>query len=399
MRAEKFIDRKTELDWLASAGAGLLTIHGETGVGKTRLLEECQRRWQEPGGACRVILVDLREACGGKSQKAEALLRAIIGQAPELFSGVWTSPEQAAGLVVSQLAARAQQCPEEQACVILIFDTAEELQNERDVWDWLEQNLVRPLVLARNIKVIFSGRTPIKWLDFEVRRHAGPPFRLEPLKWEEPGGPARELALALIEQGGEVFTGAAKQELVRVILDLSFGHPRLIEELVDFIHRRPDRLAMPDLYWQLSQEVVQKFIEEQIFKAIPGDWRYLLWWMSVLDYFDSILLKIYLNLAVPDAVRGQPEAYFLKGIRMLHERSLVIWKEGQGEQFQGVVGKIIRKCFSITRKEHYVAANKAAAEAYRALVKDYLVDEEELKRNYHAQADAYEQRAVTAEAA
>lgn len=398
MAATEFVNRKEELDQIVEKDFALLNVHGETGIGKSRLLAECRIQWESLGSAYKVFLIDLQEVCAGPGRPVEELLRAIIRQAPELFSGVWTSPEQVAGLVVSQLAARAQQCAKG-PCVILIFDTAEELQKKPEDWNWLEQNLVRPLVLARNIKMIFSGRTPIKWLDFVVRRHAVAPLRLEPLGLEQGSGPAQELVHALIQQKGHNLPAAEKKRLAAITLDLSLGHPRLIEELTGAVAENPRLLAMPDLVPRLSERVVKKFIEEHVFSEIPGDWRRLLWWMSVLDYFDPILLKIYLNQAAPDEVTGQPEAYFLKGIRLLRERSLIIWKEGQGEQFQGVVGKIIRECFRITRKDDYARANKAAAAAYRALVSDYLEDEEDLKLDFQAQAAEYDQRAVTAEAA
>ncbi len=404
MEAPVFVNRKTEIDQIVDGDFALLNVHGETGIGKSRLLAECRKKWAGMGSAYQVLLVDLEAVCAGPGRAVEKLLRAIISQAPELFVGVWNSPEQVAGLVVSQLADRARSCPKEKSCVILIFDTAEELQKKPEDWRWLEQNLVRPLVLAGSIKLIFSGRTPIKWMDFAVRRHAVAPLRLEPLGWapdgEAPdGGAAQELVHALIREKGHTLPAAEWQRLGGMILALSFGHPRLIEELVGAVAEDPRLLAMPDLDAQLSECVVKIFIEQHIFSEIPADWRGLLWWMSVLDSFDPIFLKIFLTLAVPEAVAGQPEAYFLKGIRLLHERSLVIWKEGQGEQFQGVVGKIIRKCFEITRRADYASANKAAADTYRALVKEYLVDEEDLIHDYQAQAAVYDGRAVMAEAA
>lgn len=398
MCADRFIDREEEVQQIVHGRFVLLNVYGETGIGKTTLLRECRKKWESLGSSYKVFLVDLKD-WPGKNRPIDELLRAVIAQAPETFTGVWTSAEQAAGLVVSQLSVRAQQCPTEQPCVILIFDTTEVLQNESEVWEWLEKNLVRPLVLAQNIKMIFSGRTPVRWLDFEVRRHAEPPLRLEPLWSGQAGGPARELALELIGQKGGVFTEAQRQALVKVILDLSFGHPYLIERLAESVCEHPDWAESPGLASRLSAEVVAGFIEEQVFAEIPAEWRVLLWWMSVLDCFDTFLLQTFLNRAVPGLVKGRQEAYFLQGIRLLHDRSILIWEESQGEQFQGVVGKIIRKCFSITRRDDYIRANKAAAEAYRQLMSDYLVDEEDLKRNYQAQAAIYDGRAIAAEAA
>lgn len=389
-----FQDRQLEVKKILSREYSLLNIFGEPGIGKTRLLQECQKIWKASGQPIKIISVDFKTIQEGlelEQGAAGAVIRAIQNQAPEWFEPrPGETAQQAVFKIVKHFKHAAQAAGDDHAGTVILFDNTETMQNQKKFWSWMEEHLISPL-LHLKVNMIFSGRVPLRWDDFEVRRCASEPLQLLPLDDGGVNQPAYAMALELLRRGGQRQEHET-QQWIPILLELSAGHPRLIELLARALAQQPPAESPAGVRAWLSETVVYPFIQDCLFEGVAADWKILLWWMSILDEINVTYLEAYLKQVAPELVSDQPLFYFMEGIRSLRERSLLEWKVGLGDQFKPVIGQIVRRCFATIGAADYQRANRAAANTYRMLAADFLEFEDEEKQDYENRAVSYDQR-------
>ena len=394
-----FIDRTEEVAHLLNPPSRMTNLYGETGIGKSRLLEECKLKFEKKGSGS-FILIDLENVKNEPGKPEEAVLKQLIRLTASVADTAFQSAEQAAASIVVQLSGQVQ-TPEKE--VFIVLDTAEVFQTERSFWEWMEKNLLRPFILRGKVNLIVSGRLPIAWEDFEIRR-VQEFLKIEPLaspRLETAGAtiakessqaPAEVLARSLLDNV-RLPSQTNVDSMIEILVKLSQGHPLLIEKMAEYLAKYGETVSIQSIETELSEKVTYPFIVEHLFEGIQDPWDKLIWWMSVLDHFDSTFLREYLITVAPAEVENKPDYYFIQGINSLRKQSTLIWKEREGERFHGVTGQIIRKCFEYTRRDDYIRANQQAASTYRKLANEFLADEEALKNKYEEIATAYDNRA------
>jgi hypothetical protein len=363
----------------------LLNIYGEAGIGKSRLLEELTQRILAESPAALVFKVDLGPLAEKETDRPERVLREITSQAKDWLKGRWLSPEQVAGQIVAQLTERARQ-----VSVVLMFDTTEVLQEDMDFWSWIEEHLASPLIIRGQTRLIFAGRVPAPWRRLEVRRA----LKLLPLDPLPVRDASRDLIQEVLQQeNADLKTEEDLSQALDLILELSFGHPLLSEKLASYVAPRwPPESALSVLKLELCEKIVQPFVEEYLFKGIAPPWKEMLWWISVLDWFDATILQRYFEYVQPNMIKGKPDYFFVQGITRLRIRNTVVWREERGDRLHGVILDIVRHCFKIRKPEDFSDACQAAAEMFKALADEFDTDSLEAEQ-YLQEAENYRRQA------
>ena len=380
----EFQDREDVLDELCApvSQSLLLNVFGETGIGKSRVLQEAARKLQRDGPSL-VLRIDM-EKLADAADRPTAVLRALIDQAEGRVSGIWQSAEQVAGIIVARLGALAMHTP-----VYLMFDTTEALQEDSAFWDWLHQNLTEPLVIDGRVKQLYAGRIPVAWRRFELRRAV----KLLPLGPITPVDASRTLVKqALVQSNPTLQDAETLLQAIDMVLEFSFGHPLLSERLAAYVAGHwPTTQPLSQFKEKLCTREVAPFIKQSLFQDIESPWDEVLWWASVLDWFDPTILQQYLKRVMPE-LGEKPDYFFIREVARLRTHNTVVWREQRGDRLHGLIQDIVRQCLKTMDAERYQSACRAAAETFQAIAAEFS-EEESYAQQFKDEAELYRQRA------
>jgi len=271
-------------------------------------------------------------------------------------------------------------------------DTTEAVQQDMDFWSWLEQNLVGPLVVEGQVRMIFAGRVPVPWRRFEVRR-AVQLHSLGPLPVKEA---ARELLAELLKLQNPGLLPEEIEQAIPLLIDLSLGHPLLSEELAaDAASRLPQALEQKDEFrYELSERVVTQFISSFLFADVGPPWTEILRWACILRQFDPMLLGRYLAKLNKDLVTDKKEVFFIRGLAMLRTQEAIVWNAGEGTAVHGILRDILRRNLEILNPSGFKQACLAAADVYAELAAGFPEDSEGAE-HYRQEAERYRKECQT----
>jgi hypothetical protein len=369
-----FQDRNEELELICSKPdkPELLNFYGEAGIGKSRLLEESKDRLLLKFTDCLVVMIKLEQlAKNSPVERLSKLLGILISQSDKQLINESNSNnnEEQAERITARLVMTSKKTP-----IFMMIDTTEVLQQDMEFWRWVEEHLIGPIAVDGQIKLIVAGRVPAPWRRLEVRRIVRL-YHLAPL-------PLKDFAANLIHEVFQQYNFAqganAKknlEEATDLVLEFSFGHPQLSEKLGAFVATQK-QITVEDKFRELiCQQVVKPFIEEELFLDISDTWQRILWWISLLNWFDITIIQRYLARVEPDL--QEPDYFFIQGITQLRLQHTIIWREEVGDRLHGTVADIIRQCLKTLEPENYQKGNLAAEETFQELVDEFEPEEAE----------------------
>lgn len=385
----EFQDREDVLAELCAPASQslLVNVFGETGIGKSRVLLETAHKLERDGPPSLALRIDM-EKLADADDRPTAVLRALIDQTEGRVSGIWQSKEQVAAVIVGQLGALAAHTP-----IYLMFDTTEALQEDNAFWDWLHQNLTEPLVVDGRVKQIYAGRIPVAWRRFELRRTV----KLLPLGPITPVKASRSLVeQALLQSNPELKETEDLQQAIDVVLEFSFGHPLLSERLATYVAQHwPPAQPLTQFKEALCAEEVAPFIDQALFADIEPPWNKILWWASVLDWFDPTILQQYIEKVMPEMER-KPDYFFIREVARLRTHNTVVWREQRGDRLHGLIQNIVRQCLKTIDVARYKRACLAAAETFESIATEFT-EEESYAQQFKNEAAIYRQRLLELE--
>lgn len=230
--------------------------------------------------------------------------------------------------------------------LVMIFDTSEKA-NEKII-RWIEERIINPLSLTGKCLIIWTGRFPQKWSNFEVRRRTicQP---LESLNIESTKQQIRSINPVLTKHGCRIF-------------NLTDGHPlgnkKLIEELIS----KPT-LKDEELLDILFKKVINEYMLEDVEHKLKEACRVL----SIVRQFDIIILEDLLSEFVKGFTVDSP---FMTTTGKLTKTSLVYWNgERKGYSLEKTVGHILRLHMITHEKDRFIKITEKTLNIYEQRIK------------------------------
>jgi hypothetical protein len=254
------------------------------------------------------------------------------------------------------------------------------------------------------VRMIFAGRVPAPWRDYDVRR-LNQIHRLDPLSTQddlERQGAARDLIRNVLRQSGSIVPDADIRLLTELILKFSYGHPGLSEKLASWVvEPGVGRWPAPDINQfrkSIAEGRIKEYIDSFLFKDIDADWRLILRWAGILNWFDAAVLCQYLEALVVAGVIPRCayldnwDSFFVPGIdRLRLQDAAVVWAR-DGYRLYGVTREIVRQCLKVSDPVGFRRASRCAGQVIRTVASEFAPDEEGFVR-YTREAEAYFQQA------
>ncbi len=361
----------------------LLNVYGEAGIGKSRLLKEAKLKLQETSPAALVIIVNIETLAHITTDRPAVFLRQVIEQAEGRLNDQYENNDQLADAVVSQLNKFATDTP-----TYLMFDTTEALQDDVEFWDWVHLYVTEPLVVERRVRQVYAGRIPVPWRRFELRRAV----KLLPLGPIAPVEASRALIEQVLLETNPTLKGAETlSQTIDIVLEFSFGHPQLSERLATYTAQHwPAAQPVEQFKKTLCEQEVKNFIDKTLFEGMDKLWIDILWWASVLDWFDPTILQQYIERVMPE-MQGKPDYFFIREIARLRTHNTVVWREQRGDRLHGLIRNIVRRCLETMDIERYKHACLVAVETFESIALEFT-EEESYAQLFKNEAATYRQR-------
>jgi hypothetical protein len=388
--ATHFVARQPEIDMLeervATVRAGgivfeaVLMFYGVGWIGKTTLLNELYRRTAGRGIPSTLIDFDKQRINDTYDQPITGRVRLLERMAADIASGVelhatvlnhqvdafwnlWKRAPDDKALVNDQVKAIKDAFLEYTSNllgymgkmpIVFFFDTIEQ---SPELLDWLEGEIIAPLLKTDKVLFVVSGRYPKRWKLFTVRRrvreHELGPFSPE-MTQEQLGVRMEEKAIAhnlgKITFNHPGFNRAVVQQLVDQGQDI---RPEVLEEGKE----------------ALVESLVEEVFERVVIRKIDPDIRHALLWVAPLRQFDIGALSEVLGAFLPDQYGSKPPSFFLNLTGRMVDTTLVEWsKARKGYVISNPVRKVLTLRMQLHAPEDYRAVNQAAIDWYERLI-------------------------------
>lgn len=369
----RFQGRKKEIAAVCEKKGGpscVVNFCGEPGIGKTRVLAQIAAELRSRSGRARVAYLDLSPLKSiDPVLRRDQLLKALIEATDGFVSGLEAVASNEVAAVVARL------CSLDDPAPVLLFDTTEAVHDDVAFQDWLEKNMVGPLVGDSRVCMVFAGRVRVPWRTFSVRT-AAKEFLLLPLDAQQSDDPAQHLVRDVLSHSALFGPAPGLERTVAAILALSGGHPELSRRLADWAAVDEHRNLRPgiSLRRRMARDVVKPFVDRVLFEDVEPEWQGILWQASVLAWFDSTTLRDYLKGIGLGVSSDKWDADFIRQIDHLRRQvAAVTWVEG-GYRLNGTLRDIVRRCFELTDRPGYHKAIAAAIALWEELVNEPDLD-------------------------
>jgi len=368
----KFVGRKKEINLVeerigiiqygGSVFQAVINFYGVVGIGKTVLLRRLEKRIRDKGLPC--ALIDFAEKEYDFSPQSQVTLLDDMADSfsnsagsaalAETVSRLW-QPQQAGEPVEGQGQAVVQAFLE---CVndltrdhntpaVLLLDTLE--MADKELLDWLENEVISPLIRTDRVLVIVASRAPHRWKRFEVRRRAYQQ-RLDPFDEK-----------ITRKQLPQEYSGLAPE-----VVHLTHGHPfgnvrilqsvQQIEQEVGQSFRRAD---FKEYQKRLVQELVDQLVEPVVMRDVPGDIRHAYRVVALARQFDVNVLRRLLTRFVEEPFGGKSAAYFLGVVGAMVKTTLVEWSSARrGYVLDGTIRWMLALNVKLSAGDRYEEINQ-----------------------------------------
>jgi len=320
-RIYKFVGRKEQIGLMedcigivqygGSVSWAVINFHGVVGIGKTALLRELQTRIISKELPC--AFIDFAEPQSRTSVR-----------------------EAAANLT-----------KDHHAPAVLFLDTLEKAEPE--LLDWMEDEVIGPLIRTDRALVIAASRIPHRWKQFEVRRrvYAAPLDR-----FDEP---------TTREQLPEQYSALASR-----IMRLTYGHPfgnvyvlQDIQKIEQEVGRPFERADFDEYQTRLVQELVEQLIERVVMEGVSPDIKQAYRVMALARHFDVNVLRRLLTRFVQEPFADKSAAYFLGVVGAMVKTTLVEWSSARrGYMLDDTIRWMLALHMKLTNRQRYEQINQ-----------------------------------------
>lgn len=331
----------------------ILNWFGIPGIGKTTLchmvMEDCQNL-NIP--FCVIIDFDIQDNPRAKTYAEDycSLLEDLSSPFPEAFQHFYKKLSQFRSMseddpeksnMINKLAGHfiegLSRIMDQPDPVVMMFDTTE--MADESVISWLETEIFSPLCFKENWLIIWTGRFPQKWTQFEVRRRTSG-NRIDALSME-----------ATKDQIGKE-TGCR-------VYRLTWGHPGGNKQLHPIAKENAEELSLI--------KAAEKWVKEDILKGIDPLFVEICRVLSVVRRFDLNLADDIISNYI-DAER--PPIGVMTVIGKLYKSSLAGW-DGvrKGYALDNTLRRVLRSLLIKQDEDRFIRISEHALEKYKEWIK------------------------------
>ncbi len=236
--------------------------------------------------------------------------------------------------------------------------------------EWLEEQVVYPIIRTNRAIFVFSGRLWHRWKIFEVRRRVEP-VELFPLdrKRERVEGTAELLTKLDVERA---------ESVARALYDYAFGHALaskvILNELQKLAPEGIDEHTLEENRDTIAEIVKGRVIEGRFFKELEkhDDLEPLLWGVCILRKFNPTPLRHFTVSFIDGEYEQKPGGFYLDAIRHMQETTLVQWSSAAGGYIlDPVVRRIMAKNLAMREPTEFRRRHQEAVRLYDDWIKQF----------------------------
>jgi hypothetical protein len=195
---------------------------------------------------------------------------------------------------------------------ILLFDNSETLEPE--TFDWLEFEILSPLVQTDRVLLILAGSSPVRWKRFEVRR------RVYLGKLRPPAD-----RVEIVQHQAPSWSRVAPN-----IVQLTFGLPTANETVVEALDKIPepqkiDAVTFDTYRPQLMERLITDLVEKRLWRNVDEELWPVFRLVAPLRQFDVTTLRNVLPKLEPEQFAGLGGNQYLLMLNQLIDTRLVEW--------------------------------------------------------------------------
>ena len=239
--------------------------------------------------------------------------------------------------------------------LVLLFDATENA--EQAVLDWLEQEVLLPLLRTEKVVLVIAGRVPWRLKEFQVRRRTYQ-YRLRPFGRET------------VEQQLPDY-----RHLTPKIIEVTFGHPDANRRLVEKVHEleqkegpfSPEQFDAHKAF--LVQDLVEGLIDDKVLADMPVEVRQALHLIAPLRQFDVNALRHLLTHFLPDTFKERSGHYYLTMLRQMVESSVIEWDSARKGYAMDCT---VRQTLAVDMQLHYPQNYSVIHEEAVGLYEDWI---------------------------
>ena len=242
--------------------------------------------------------------------------------------------------------------------IVFLFDTTE--QTHPSVLAFLEEEIISPLTQKGRCLFIFTGRAPIHWRRFEVRRRV----RTERLKPFDPESIADQL------EHEQVATEDMKQ-LSNQIYHLTGGLPYgnfVISRHLNKLAAEGEPLDLKTFQGhkpELLDALIKDVMEHYVFSGIDQNYQEACYVLALVRQFDLIMLRRLISKFVL-AFKEHPRNAYGGLLGKLNATYLIEWDDTRkGYSVDPTLRRILGQSVRLRNPKRYITINREALDVYR----------------------------------
>ena len=235
--------------------------------------------------------------------------------------------------------------------IILFFD---ETENASIVLTtWLEEFIIAPLMYSR-VVVVWTSRRPWRWKRHEAKRF----LTEEELKAFNPEEVKKQM-----EKASE--KGSLVADLFKNVYGVTRGHPFAntiaIREINSWTNVTPDGFSLKKN--ELLSRIFDEYVNKYALSKLDKDTRYAIYYMSMVRYFDTTMLREILQGCVGTPFTEWKKEAFNDLMETMKKTELLYW--GKGFTVELDLRLLIRDYYLLVKPDDYTSVNLKAKTVYK----------------------------------
>jgi hypothetical protein len=250
---------------------------------------------------------------------------------------------------------------------VLVFDATEKADEE--LLDWVEKQVVYPVIRSNRAFFIFGGRLWHRWKIFEVRRRVDsrelPPLDIKKDRTE---GTSDLLTKLNVDRA---------EAVARALYHYAFGHPlatKVIFEKIKEIVGDVDEHTFEENQDAIAEVVEARVVKERFFDELSKHeyLQPLLWAVCILRKFNPTPLRHFTASFINGEYGLKLGGFYLDAIRDMQDSTLVQWNSAAGGYvLDPVVRKIMAKNLSMREPDEFRRRHQEAVRLYDGWIKQF----------------------------